>query len=83
MTAGWYVDVDVIDLFATLGQRLHFRRTLTYSRVHNSPSFGLFMKKNAYVPVGGNEGGGRATPFKLRGLPFHFIKWLKFKVLAF
>ena len=33
-----------------------------YSRVHNSLPFGLFMKQNAYVPVGGNEGGGRATP---------------------
>ena len=29
--------------------------------MHNSPPFGLFMNQNAYVPVGKNEGGGRAT----------------------
>ena len=33
-----------------------------YCRVHNSPLLGLFMKYNAYVPVGGNERGRGATP---------------------
>ena len=33
-----------------------------YSRVHNSPPFGLIMKLNAYFLKGGNEGGRGTTP---------------------
>ena len=47
-----------------------------YSRVHNSPPFGLFMKENAYVPVGGNEGGGEATPTSILIFDSYDIKTL-------
>ena len=34
---------------------------------------GLFMKQNAYVPEGGNEGESVATPYQ------HFNIWFLFK----
>ena len=47
-----------------------------YSRVHNSPPFGLFVKLNAYVPVGGNEGGGGATPTSISIFDSYVMKTL-------
>ena len=49
---------------------------LNYSCVHNSPLFGLFMKQNAYVPVGGNEEGGRATPTSISIFDYYVMKTL-------
>ena len=50
-----------------------------YSRVHNSPPFGLFMMQNAYVPVGGNERGKEATPTSISVFDFYGIKTLWFE----
>ena len=49
---------------------------VAYSRVHNSPPFGLFMKQNAYVPVGRNDGGGEATPTSISIFNSHDMKTL-------
>ena len=37
---------------------------------------GLFMKQNAYVPVGGNEGWGGATPTSISIFDSYDIKRL-------
>ena len=53
---------------------------MDYSRVHNSPSFGLFMKQNAYFLEGGIEVVSGATPTSISIFDFYDMKtfWFKF-----